>query len=75
MAIRDEFRVHRLNSDGMDAAEEIAFHFSGFLTEMERLCGTAGREMAIVRTKLQEANFWAKRAIAVRPELQEPPDQ
>lgn len=71
MAIRQEFTVHRLNDNGMDRAEELALQFSGFLSEVERLCGADGREMAIVRTKLQEACFFAKRAIAVLPENQE----
>ena len=71
--IRDEFTVHLLNEDGKAAARELAEKFSEFLDEVEALCGTAGREMAIVRTKVQEASMFAKRAIASRVELQEPP--
>jgi len=68
--IRPEFDVHILNPEGISRARRIAQSFSGLLDELEHLCGTDGREMAIVRTKLQEAAFYAKRAMAVRPENQ-----
>ncbi len=70
MQIRDEFQVHRLNAHGLETAEAIAETFSECLDRLERLCGAEGREMAIVRTKLQEANFFAKRAVAVDPTFQ-----
>lgn len=74
MAIRDEFKVHILNDRGIEKATHLAESFSQFLTFMEEnLCGGEGREMAIVRTKLQEASFYAKRALAQRPEYQKPP--
>lgn len=65
IVVRDEFKVHRLTEAGLAKAEDLAHAFSGFLDEVEVLCGTEGREMAIVRTKLQEASFFAKRALAV----------
>ncbi len=71
MTIRDEFAVHRLNSAGMEKATVIAEAFSTCLVDIEAVSGSEGREMAIVRTKLQEAAFYAKRAMAVRPENQE----
>lgn len=70
--IRDEFKVHRLNEEGMQKAEGLAEDFSEFLDRVELVCGKDGREMAIVRTKLQEASFQAKRAIAQRLENQLP---
>jgi hypothetical protein len=69
--IRNEFQVHKLNDEGMRRAGDIAKLFSIFLNDLESQCGADGREMAIVRTKLQEANFFAKRAIAVLPENQQ----
>lgn len=69
--VRDEFKVHRLNDEGMKKAEGLAEDFSEFLDRIEQTCGKEGREMAIVRTKLQEASFQAKRAIAQRPENQQ----
>lgn len=70
MSIRQEFAVHRLNSLGMTRAEAIAEEFSRLMTALDTLC-PASREKSLVVTKLQEAAFWAKRAIAVIPENQE----
>ena len=54
--VRDEFKVHRLKDEGMKKAEGLAEDFSEFLDRIEQTCGKEGREMAIVRTKLQEAS-------------------
>lgn len=62
--MRQEFQVHRLNEAGLEKAGKIAERFSTFLDDLEALCGADGRDIAIVRTKLQEANFFAKRSIA-----------
>lgn len=70
MHIRDEFKVHLLNEDGIRKANELACVFTGALDALEGLCGKDGREMALVRTHLQDASFWAKRAMATRPENQ-----
>lgn len=70
MKIRDEFRPHLLNEAGLAKADEIAGVFTEALDGIEKVCGKDGREMALVRTALQEACFWAKRAMAVRPENQ-----
>jgi hypothetical protein len=69
--IRDEFAVHMLNQLGKDRAADIAKQFTVCLNNLEAIIGADGREMAIVRTKLQEAAFFAKRAMAVRSENQE----
>lgn len=71
MKIRPEFKVHRLNEEGLAKAEGLAKSFSDFLTHLEAQLGTSGREMSIVRTKLQEASFYAKRALAENPAHQE----
>ena len=52
--VRDEFKVHRLNDEGMKKAEGLAEDFSEFLDRIEQTCGKEGREMAILRTNLQE---------------------
>ena len=66
------FRVHRLNPDGMKKAEEIAAAFNDCLFRLEGMC-SPGREMALVRTKLEEAAFFAKKAMANARENQEAP--
>lgn len=72
MTIRSEFSVHLLNESGIAKATAIAETFSRCLSDIEGHCGGDGREMAIVKTKMQEAAFFAKRAMAVRPENQKP---
>ena len=69
--IRPEFGVHRLNEHGLSLADVLATAFSNFLTEIEGIAGTGGREMAIVRTKLEEASFFAKKAMASQPQNQQ----
>lgn len=67
---RNEFKVHILNDNGIDKARRLAEDFSTLLNSVEHLCGAEGREMAIVRTKLEEASFFAKKAMASLPENQ-----
>lgn len=68
--MREEFQVHLLNEVGLERANKIAEAFSNLLTTLETDCGITGREGALVKTKLQEAAFWAKRAMAVNQENQ-----
>lgn len=69
--IRKEFEVHILNDDGLVKAKDIALLSSNFLTDLEAIVGTSeGREMSIVRTKLEEVVFFAKKAMASIPEHQ-----
>jgi hypothetical protein len=65
-----EFEVHRLNEAGMAKAVQIAGDFSSLLGSLTTIC-PAGREMAIVRTKLEEAAFFAKKAMAKEPANQQ----
>lgn len=63
------FAVHKLNEDGMTKAKKIAYAFDNCLTELESVC-PSGRELSIVKTKLEEAAFFAKKAMATAPENQ-----
>ncbi len=58
-----EFKVHMLNEGGKIKAGEIAQAFDVCLDELTRLC-PEGRELSIVKTKLEEACFFAKKAMA-----------
>ncbi len=76
--VRPEFAVHQLNDNGKQKAAAIADTFSRALNALEVICGAAdprgkggAREMAIVRTKLEEACFFAKRAMALDPACQQ----
>lgn len=69
--VRPEFRVHLLNEQGIQKANSVALIFTETLDQLEDLCGIDGRAMEIVRTKLEEAAFFAKRALASRSENQQ----
>lgn len=66
------FATHKLNKDGMEKALKIAYIFTNALHELEQLC-MEGREWSICKTKLEEASFFAKKAMAINPanQLQE----
>jgi hypothetical protein len=68
--IRPEFQVHILNWQGREKAEVLAYGFSDLLNAVESVSGTDGREVALVRTHLQLAAFYAKRAMASKIENQ-----
>lgn len=73
--IHDLFQVHKLNAQGIERAENLARQFSELLYFVESVAGLApqvGRDLALVRTKLQEASFHAKRAMAQNPDNQLP---
>jgi len=63
------FEVHMLNETGKEKARKIALAFDDLMTILKGDCGE-GRELAIVRTKLEEACFFAKKAMAKQPENQ-----
>ena len=65
------FSVHKLNEAGVVKAKAIAMDFSTLLSLLTSYCGGSSREMSVVKTKLQEACFFAKRAMAQLPENQE----
>jgi hypothetical protein len=68
-----EFEVHMLNEAGKLKAKAIAEAFDTLLTSLENITpmddsrSLGHREMALVRTKLEEAAFFAKKAMAVQP--------
>ncbi len=68
--MRPEFKVHMLNEKGKEKAREIAEDFSVLLDNIEA-CGVTGRDLALVKTKLEEACFHAKHSMASRIENQE----
>lgn len=69
----DLFKVHLLNEQGKAKATALAHAFTQLLTHVEAVAHE-GRDLAIARTKLQEASFFAKRAMACDPVNQEAPD-
>ena len=63
-----EFTVHMLNDDGKAKAKAIAEAFDTCLNTLLEINPGPSREMSIVRTKLEEASFFAKKAMASMPE-------
>ena len=66
------FQVHALNDDGMNKAKAIAEDFSNLVSKLEAILGDGvkSREFSLVKTKLEEAAFFAKKAMAVQAENQ-----
>jgi RAB protein geranylgeranyltransferase component A len=60
------FAVHKLNEAGSAKAQAIADLFNVLLSDLSEMCPD-GRELAIVKTKLEEAAFFAKKAMAKDP--------
>lgn len=60
------FEVHKLNPVGFMKADSIADAFDTLLYRLKQLC-PEGRELSIVKTKLEEAAFFAKKAMANDP--------
>lgn len=67
------FAVHMLNDAGKQKASKIAAAFDGLWTDLQELTGVdmPTREMSLVRTKLEEACFFAKKAMANQEENQQ----
>jgi hypothetical protein len=65
------FEVHKLNATGIEKAKTIAKLFDELLATLSDECRAEGREFALVRTKLEEACFFAKKAMAKNPLNQE----
>lgn len=56
--MREEFKQHRLNADGTAKVQLIGEVFSDLLDQIDSLV-PGGRELAIVKTKLEEAKMFA----------------
>lgn len=70
---RKEFASIALNQQGSDVVHRIRRAFHDLLEELELngVCGADGREMALVRTKLEEASFFAVKAACSREHHQQ----
>lgn len=58
-----EFQTHKLNDQGFAKAKQLAEKFDELLTYIEGTV-TSSRERSIAATKLEEACFFAKKALA-----------
>lgn len=69
-----EFEVLLLNHEGIVKASNLAREFDGLLTRVLNIVSAPqtpspnGREIALVRTHMELASFYAKKAMAKLPE-------
>jgi hypothetical protein len=70
--MRAQFATHKLNLDGLKNAADIAKTFDATVDELLQ-CGCAEncREWSIAMTKLEEACFFAKKAMAINVKYNE----
>lgn len=59
-----EFAVHMLNGAGKANAADIRDAFDDLLNRLGQIC-MPGREFSVTKTKLEEACFFAKKAMAI----------
>jgi hypothetical protein len=64
------FQVHLLNENGIKKATVLAEAFDSLITTLKGICPESTREFSLVKTKLEEASFFAKKSIANLPENQ-----
>lgn len=60
---RAEFASYKLDDGEYQKAQAVRLLFSEHLDKLEGVLGTTGRELAIVKTKLEEACMFAVRAV------------
>jgi len=68
VVMHNEFTFHLLNDAGKEKATKIALAFDRLLTELEEIVPGTSREMSLTRTHLEIASFFAKKAMASKPE-------
>lgn len=67
------FQFHKLNTLGIEKAQRLATDFDSLLLKIySTLNNKPGRELSIAITKLEEACFFAKKAMASDVANQEP---
>jgi hypothetical protein len=68
MTIDPLFKGTALSNEGLDHVTAIAESFTQLLQILENIC-PKGRELSIVRTKLEEASFYAKKSLVAMEAL------
>ena len=70
MENNSEFAVHMLNEQGKTKARQIQGAFDSLLNQLKEICDD-GRNLALTKTKLEEACFFAKKSMATNLSNQE----
>jgi hypothetical protein len=66
------FEFHTLNDEGKRHSQWVREEFQRTLDRLTSVLGEGTRETAIMKTKLEEAAFYAQRALALDPRNQAP---
>ena len=69
-----EFEVHQLTSTGITKAHDIAYLFNDLLNALNAHYCPNNREFSIVKTKLEEACFFARKSMALSEMAATPED-
>ena len=64
------FQVHMLNDVGIGKANDLASAFDELLKSLRTICPENCREFSLVKTHLELASFYSKKAMAQLPENQ-----
>ena len=64
MIVDPIFSSHRLSNKGVEKAETIRMHFQKLLDEVSKYTTGDERCKAVMRTKLEEASFFAIKSMA-----------
>ncbi len=70
MDTKSYFKVHKLNKIGLAKAQTLANNFEDLANAIVEMSHES-REQSIALTKLEEACFFAKKALAIDPNNQE----
>lgn len=61
-----EFEFIKLKDEAIKECNDVAILFSTFWDNIQTMC-PPGRELSIVKTKLQEASYFSKKSISLEP--------
>lgn len=63
----NHFKVYMMNNQGIETITYVGELFDHLLIQLEYFCDKEGRDFSIVKTKLEEACFYAKRSCGLNP--------
>ena len=66
--VNPEFETHKLNVRGVEMVNFLSEKFNDLLNEVQFVLSPEGREIEIVRQKLEEACFFARKGASKQPE-------
>lgn len=65
-----EFETQQVNPSGLSKIRDVRIALNQALNEILHICPEPSRELSIARTKLEEAGFFAVKAVCLDPKNQ-----